>query len=319
MNSTAFEKRRFAWVHRIMAADDLPASVKLVAYQISRGFNEDEGGVSWLGCRAISTSAGVSKGTVIDAVRRLEARGDLRVEVGHQGNSSRYWMVEQGQQADLFDRPQGQPADLASRSVQPRTRSVQRSTRSAGRPNLISTQQETQEGKNIYPTPGGVGVGKSPDAIEESTRAAPSAHGPPVGGQPKSQPADPGADAKGLSQTYTPDDFDRFWAAFPRRCSIGAADPGQLIAAAKRYAIARAAVVARDATQADFTKYPETWLRDECWLDEVCTTAVQTIDQAGNVVAFPQVAEKSYRRDRTWDEVEANVAMWGDDAYAQQH
>ena len=41
-NSKAFETRRFAWVHRLMESSGAPASVKLVAYQISRALKVEE-------------------------------------------------------------------------------------------------------------------------------------------------------------------------------------------------------------------------------------------------------------------------------------
>jgi hypothetical protein len=121
----------------------------------------------------------------------------------------------------------------------------------------------------------------------------------------KSRSADPGA--KGLDQIDTPadgvgnTDVTAFLAAFPRRGAIDATrtafraavargnDPATLVAAAKRYAVQRAADVAEDARQEFYTLGPVRWLDEDRWKDEVCTTGVQTIDQLGNVVAFHRI------------------------------
>jgi hypothetical protein len=323
-NSKAFDTRRFAWVHRLMESSRPPASVKLVAYQISRGFNEAEGGASWLGCRALSKAAGLKKTVVLRAIKWLQEHGDLRVQVGHQGNSSRYWLIEKDREPDLFDAPQGHRADLEQGHRADLEQEAQgpishpqgpntSTTRSQGGPNLNKTQQESKEGNNIYRPPLSGDVGKRAAAGKKESKAVRS-----TTGCPKSRPADPSADPPG---------FPEFLTAFPRKGGIDAArtafrsavargaDPAELVAAAKRYAIERAALPDE---QRKYTYGPIRWLDEECWKVSPHDGAL-VIDQAGNPVAFPRRTENP-RKDRTWDEVAANVAlvMWGGD-HAQQH
>jgi hypothetical protein len=85
-------------------------------------------------------------------------------------------------------------------------------------------------------------------------------------------------------------EFERFWAAYPRRVAKeaartafakaieGGATPDELVAGAKRYAVERSGEAPR------YTKHPATWLNKGCWTDEAPGAPV--IDETGNVVAF---------------------------------
>lgn len=79
---------------------------------------------------------------------------------------------------------------------------------------------------------------------------------------------------KSRSSAGADEDFDAFWAAYPRKVAKKearkcwrkaidqGADPAVLIQAAKRYQQARQGEPAR------FTKHPTTWLNQGCWDDE---------------------------------------------------
>jgi hypothetical protein len=187
---------------------------------------------------------------------------------------------------------------------------------------LVSAHKRTskrtskKEG-NIYTAPLGDAVGKSAAAKTETRATGRSGERVPSAFAPK-----------GVDSIDTL--FAAFWSAYPRKCSTGAArrafaravdrgaDPRELVAAAKRYAIERAAAVAREAVQALYTLGPARWLDDECWNDQVFATMAKTIDQAGNPVAFPQVTENRPRD--AWDIAADNVAhaLWGG-WHGQQH
>lgn len=75
-------------------------------------------------------------------------------------------------------------------------------------------------------------------------------------------------------RTTAPDGFDAFYAAYPRRESRGDAEkayvaalnrstPEIILAGAKRYAIAM------KQSEVRFIKHPATWLRADCWKDEL--------------------------------------------------
>jgi hypothetical protein len=168
-------------------------------------------------------------------------------------------------------------------------------------------------------------VGNGVDAERESTRAAHAGGGAPEGASAsKSGLVDP---SKGVHNTDTL--FAEFVAAYPRKGAPGATatafraamargrNPAMLVAEAKRYANERAAIVARDAVQANYTYGPMRWLDEEKWREEVSPhRAAKVIDQDGN----PVLHGEANRPLDGWDIAAANVAraMWGD-AHVQQH
>jgi hypothetical protein len=112
--STKFTAKVFRWLHQVNADKKLPASVAKVAIRMSPDFNEDKGGMAWSACKTMGDDIGISEHTVIRAVRALEARGHLRIKWGKQGrgHSNNYWMIEKGQQADLFEDTKPAPAQV---------------------------------------------------------------------------------------------------------------------------------------------------------------------------------------------------------------
>jgi hypothetical protein len=108
MSSKEFAAQTFKWLYQVnWDADLMPVDVK-VAVQLTRHFNEDDGGRAFPGyetiaegCKAddgreaYTKSIGVSEHTVIRSVRRMSQRGHLRVEWGApgRGRPNQYWMI----------------------------------------------------------------------------------------------------------------------------------------------------------------------------------------------------------------------------------
>ena len=84
--SPELKRQRFAWLDQILVDPELPASAFKVAYRIGQGFNDrDRNGEAYESCKTSATAIGMSEKTVIEMVRRLHARGHLRIEWGQQG------------------------------------------------------------------------------------------------------------------------------------------------------------------------------------------------------------------------------------------
>jgi hypothetical protein len=116
MSTKQFTAKIFRWLHQVNADADLPLSAMKVAVRLCGDFNEEQGGMAWPSCSTIAAAIGLSKGTVINVIRALQARGHLRIEWGKQGrgHSNQYWMIEKdSDQGDLFEREKGQPVDLS--------------------------------------------------------------------------------------------------------------------------------------------------------------------------------------------------------------
>src|SRR5215471_18991619 len=112
--SKQFTAKIFRWLHQVNADLGLPLSAAKVAIRLSGDFNEAQGGMAWPSCKTIADTIGKCEATVINVVRALQARGHLRVEWGKQGrgHSNQYWMIENAQQADLFDDGKPQLAEV---------------------------------------------------------------------------------------------------------------------------------------------------------------------------------------------------------------
>jgi hypothetical protein len=94
--SPELKRQRFLWLDQVLVDPELPASAFKVAYRIGDGFNDvQQDGRAWEGCKEIARAIGMSEKTVITMVRRLNARGHLRVEWGKQGRGhpNNYWMI----------------------------------------------------------------------------------------------------------------------------------------------------------------------------------------------------------------------------------
>lgn len=109
-----------------------------------------------------------------------------------------------------------------------------------------------------------VGTCNEPGSDQEETKAHTTPH--------HTTPTSPNGDVT-TSGAAAPSDFDRFWAAYPRRTGKGAAekawakaakaaDPQRLIDAATHFAAARQDQDPR------FTPHPATWLNQRRWEDE---------------------------------------------------
>ena len=232
---------------------------KLVAYRISDGFNDrDFDGKSWEGCESIGDAIAMSKPTVIAMVRRLHARGHLRIKWGQQGkgHSNNYWMILKPQSAEVLETGKGQRADVLDdhEKVSGLNSKGQRA-KSKGQPADMSHCNKPKQGSH-------------------TVRAA-----PPISA---SQP----------QQQHWQEGFAAFWQVYPKqvgkreaerefKAALEHATAEEIIAGARRYAIDPVRV--RQSQEDDrFTKNPNNWLRDGRWADKL---AGVTIDEYGNPVA----------------------------------
>jgi hypothetical protein len=89
----------FEWLHGVNEDPGLQPCDLKVALALTKHFNEDrDGGAAWPSYKTIADEIGMSEHSVIRSVRRLSARGHLRVEWGQQGRGhpNRYWMAAPG-------------------------------------------------------------------------------------------------------------------------------------------------------------------------------------------------------------------------------
>jgi hypothetical protein len=104
--SPELKRQRFAWLDQVLIDRELPASAFKVAYRIGDGFNDvQHDGKAWESCKEIGNAIAMSEKTVITMVRRLHARGHLRVEWGQQGRGhpNNYWMIIKPASAQVSD------------------------------------------------------------------------------------------------------------------------------------------------------------------------------------------------------------------------
>jgi hypothetical protein len=322
--SKQFTSKIFRWLHQVNADSELPLSAAKIAVRLSGDFNEAQGGMAWPSCKTIADTIGMCEGAVYNAVRALHARGHLRVKWGKQGrgHSNQYWMLEKGQQADLFkdEKPQTaevfddekpQPAEVSepqktSFSDPEKPHSASRkphSTRRKPHPDeetlSISIEDPSREthrtARESAPSGRSAGKRKKKEAAEEeesktSAASESSANSTPSAGRQKKNQGERRGAAAG-------DAFERFWAVYPKRVAKEAArkafaaaitrgvDAEILVAGAQRYAVERQGQPPR------YTKHPATWLNAGCWEDEAPGAPV--IDEQGNVVAFEQEEQQA--------------------------
>ena len=112
-------------------------------------------------------------------------------------------------------------------------------------------------------------------------------------------------------QNITPDKFDDFWTAFPRKIAKGAArrafktalkktTPETLVDGARRYARDRAG------KDDQYTKHPASWLNGECWEDAVPKTGTADFGIARNGY-FSELKIEPIRKEGTAEERAAKV------------
>jgi hypothetical protein len=123
--SPEFKKQRFRWLDQVLVDPELPASAFKVAYRIGDDFNDvQQDGRAWEGCKEIARAIGMSEKTVITMVRRLNARGHLRVEWGKQGRGhpNNYWMILKPASAQVSDeiKPASTPNKTCAHAGEPR-------------------------------------------------------------------------------------------------------------------------------------------------------------------------------------------------------
>jgi len=306
MSTKQFTAKVFRWLHQVNADAKLPASAAKVAIRLSPDFNEEKGGMAWSACKTMADDIGKSESTVISAVRALHARGHLQVEWGQQGrgHSNRYWMIEKGQQADLFDDQKPQPAKVLETE---KTLAFE-----AGKPQLSKRKPQLSKRK---PLPAKETLSKTHRRTIEGDSSI-AKHSPPRVRSARKKEATDESKNQGRNARAKADaeSFAEFWAVYPRHVAKEPArkefakaskttDPQVIIEAAKLYAVAERARIAREG-KPECTKYPGNWLRDRRWEDPPPQGAV--IDQSGNVVGFEQPRARE-RREQTPTEAAAEL------------
>jgi hypothetical protein len=106
MSSKEFTAQQFRWLHQINGDAELLATDLKVALQLTRNFNEDDqDGRAFPSYLNICTGTKLSRYIVIHSIRRLEARGYLRVVWGSvgRGHPNQYWMAEKGRAVRPFE------------------------------------------------------------------------------------------------------------------------------------------------------------------------------------------------------------------------
>jgi hypothetical protein len=119
-----FTAKTFCFLHQVNEDNALPASDLKVALQLTRHFNQGDGGRAYPSCKLIADTIGLSEATVIRAVRRLAERSHLRVEWGKagRGHPNQYWMVIKPAQVQVLEpeKPTSEAArKLASVKIKP--------------------------------------------------------------------------------------------------------------------------------------------------------------------------------------------------------
>lgn len=111
-----FTRRLFTWLDQVMADPDLPPSAKIVAYAIGQHINRQSRD-AFPGTDRLAACIAMSRATVIEMVRRLEAAGHLGVDPGAQGrgHSNRYTMIVKRQQANVFGLSKRQQANVLAK------------------------------------------------------------------------------------------------------------------------------------------------------------------------------------------------------------
>ena len=96
MSSKQFTAKTFNFLYRINHGRGYLAIDLKVALQLTRHFNEKEGGLARVGYKFIADAIGVSEMTVMRSVQRMADAGDLYVVWGKagRGHPNHYWMVD---------------------------------------------------------------------------------------------------------------------------------------------------------------------------------------------------------------------------------
>lgn len=266
--SPELKRKRFAWLDQVLIDPKLPGTAFKVAYCVSDGFNDrDYDGKSFKSYKIIGDEIGRSEATAITMVRRLEARGHLKVEWGQQGSGhvSQYWMILKPQSAKVLEAGKPQSAKV-----------------SAAQENLSPLKIKPQSAKI------------KPQSAKESHRNK------PLEGEPHAARATPfvvvegggTASEEGAFETL----FAAFWSAYPKQAgkaaakaefkkSLRKAAAAEIIDGAKHYAIDPVRIRQSQGPDGDrFTKNPNNWLKEERWADRPSGV---TIDENGNAVAAP--------------------------------
>jgi hypothetical protein len=306
-NGDTFTRDLFAWLHQVNADPGLPAAATKIALAISYHINRGNG-EAWPSTITLAERASVNKSTASRMVRLLETSGHLSVENGCQGrgHSHRYRTIIKGAQEQIseeekvrlrngkgaYAQRKGAPAQRKGAPTQKNYLTNQLKNYltepTESRPSASVTDRSEEDSFFSERAPSTTALQSPLEAVPQSEaekqgskeespqifRAPPrenatvasspdTAAGCSVSGQRKSKakpPADDGA-------------FELFWNTYPRHVAKGGArkayaaalkkaPAADILAGAQRYATDRAS------QDPKYTRYPTTWLNQECWTDE---------------------------------------------------
>ena len=127
----------------LAARPDLPATAKIILAVLA--WHVGRNGVCWPGIRTLSRETGLNKDTVMAAIRRLEAAGDLFVQRHDNGKSSQYSLPEPSEESGRLEKPTVRktrtPPSEESGRKRPKTsdiidRAIEKSASAAAPPSL---------------------------------------------------------------------------------------------------------------------------------------------------------------------------------------
>jgi hypothetical protein len=115
MSSTKFTALTFDWLHQVNRDDALKPIDIRVCLQLTKHFNEEEGGCAWPSYKKIGEPIGVPEPTVIRSVKRVHEHGHLRIEWGKpgRGHPNQYWMILKPSPVEVLDGGKPPPVEVS--------------------------------------------------------------------------------------------------------------------------------------------------------------------------------------------------------------
>lgn len=173
MSTKQFTAQTFKFLHQVNGNSALPASDLKIALELTRYFNEAEGGRAYPSCKTIGDATGLSEATVIRGVRRMEQHGHLKVIWGRQGRGHphQYWPVVKPAPVQVSEA--GKPASAppvkpASAKIKPAPMQENLSKNHVASATRNATMERESVLAHCVSDPGGAGPdGRAPDQEQE--------------------------------------------------------------------------------------------------------------------------------------------------------
>ncbi len=273
MSGDPFTRQKFLWLEQIAMDGSLPPSAARLAIVLAKYLNRGSGD-AWPSIVRLAADLGIVENCARKSLKAMAAAGHLAVETGGGRNATNRYRptIKTLQACEGF------------RSEKPRT-GVKGNEDEKPCTAVKGLRQETLHGRSLNParaftkpcTPVHPNPYKNPlKETSDSLRCAEEMETPstrdekkPAGRSVKSRPSP--------ARKQSPDGFDSFWRAYPRKVAkdaarrayskaLESATPAELLAGAERLAEERAREP--DPTKREkFTPHPATWLNGERWKD----------------------------------------------------